>query len=229
MKPYFLIPLFFQKLVWVPVRLTFYLFIRMKVEGLENLHGLDRRVIFAANHPCELDPAFIPAAIPFWSRFSPIFGASREKSYYAKLGWRRHFYGRWFFVMWGGSPVYAGLHNYEQSVRNHIRLIQDRATLVIFPEGGISRDGLIHPAKGGIAFLAERVNCPIIPIGISGAVGLNFKDFFLRRRKVVVRFGSVITQQEIKDNVPRPANFSPSIYRVEADYVMRKVGELIGG
>jgi 1-acyl-sn-glycerol-3-phosphate acyltransferase len=228
MKYYFLIPLFFQKLVWVPVRLSLWFFCRLKVIGLENLEGLRAPVIFAPNHTHELDPALLPASLPFWSRFSPVIGASREKEFYASLGWRRHFYGRWFFIIWGGYPVFAGLRDYEKAVANHIRLINLESTLCIFPEGAKSYDGTIQHAKGGIAYMAERTDCPIIPVGISGMYGMTMMDFLLRRHSVVVHFGPALFQKDIKEAVPRKSPGDPSIYKDEANFVMEKVGELVG-
>lgn len=227
MKSYTFLPLFFQKIFWLPVRLAFIIFADLEVKGLENLKGLDKNVIFTPNHPSEIDPAFLPAALPFWSPFSPIFGASREKAFYQSIGWRRHIYGRWFFKIWGGYPVYTGLHDYEKSLINHIRLIQQGATLCVFPEGAKSPQNSIGPAKGGATFLAERTNTLIIPVAISGVQNVTLKDFFLRKRKFVVHFGPAITQAEIKENIPRGINFDPSIYKKEANYVMKKVGDLM--
>ena len=47
------------------------LFVRLEVRGLENLKGIETNVIFAANHPSELDPFLIPASKPSisWPRY----------------------------------------------------------------------------------------------------------------------------------------------------------------
>ncbi|MDE2188208.1 MAG: hypothetical protein KGJ35_00560, partial [Patescibacteria group bacterium] len=81
MKLYFLSPLILQKIIWIPTNIILRFFCHLQVRGLENLKGIGRNAIFASNHASELDPFFIPASLPFFSRFSPIFYASREKAF----------------------------------------------------------------------------------------------------------------------------------------------------
>jgi 1-acyl-sn-glycerol-3-phosphate acyltransferase len=41
--------------------------------------------------------------------------------------------------------------------------------VLIFPEGERTHDGTVQPLKAGVSLLIKRVNCPIVPVGISGA------------------------------------------------------------
>ncbi|HEY5232443.1 MAG TPA: hypothetical protein VIK35_02770, partial [Verrucomicrobiae bacterium] len=112
MRFYFISPLLLQKLIWIPTRSILWFFGRLEVRGLENLNGIKTPVIFAPNHPSELDPFLVPASLPFWSRFSPLFYTTREKSFYDTVGWRRHLFGGLFINLWGGYPVSVGLRDY---------------------------------------------------------------------------------------------------------------------
>src|ERR1051325_4538125 len=119
MRWYFLRPLLLQKLIWVPTRGILGFFGRFEVYGLENLHKVGSNAIFACNHTSELDPILLPAAIPFWSHFSPIFYTSRGRKFYVNSGWRQHFYGGILFKMWGAFPIFSGLRDYEKSLCHH--------------------------------------------------------------------------------------------------------------
>lgn len=189
MKLYFLSPLFLQKLIWIPTNIILRFLGRLEVRGLENLKGLEAPAIFACNHTSELDPFFVPASLPFFSRFSPIFYTSRERDFYIYSSWRKHFYGGAFFKAWGSYPVYAGLHDYEKSLKHHTQIILDGGSVCIFPEGRTTKDGKIQPAKGGVGYLAYATDTPIVPVRIQGVYRFSLKDFLLRRRHLSVTYG----------------------------------------
>jgi 1-acyl-sn-glycerol-3-phosphate acyltransferase len=228
MKLYFLAPLFFQKLIWIPTRLIFIIFGHIKIYGLENLKGVNNSVIFATNHLSEIDPFVVPASLPFWSRYLPLFYVTRERSFYVEHGWRKYLFGGWFINAWGGYIAQAGLHDYEKSLVDHISIAHDGGSFCIYPEGGITRDGTIQldKAKGGIAYLAERGDCTIVPVSISGIYKTPFIDFFLGKRKIIVRFGLPITQEELQNNVPKNPGSEIQVYKDQAKYVIEKIIEL---
>ncbi|MDP9463583.1 MAG: 1-acyl-sn-glycerol-3-phosphate acyltransferase [Actinomycetota bacterium] len=47
-------------------------------------------------------------------------------------------------------------------------VLRDGALLCVFPEGSRSRDGRLHRGYSGAARLALTVDCPILPVGITG-------------------------------------------------------------
>ena len=47
-------------------------------------------------------------------------------------------------------------------------VLREGALLCVFPEGSRSRDGLLHRGYSGAARLAMTVDCPILPVGITG-------------------------------------------------------------
>ena len=191
-KWYFYSPLILQKLIWVPTRSILSFFGHFEVTGLEHVESLKTHVIFACNHSSEIDPILIPAALPFWSRQSPMFYVSREKRFYGGSGWRRHFYGGKFFEAWGSYQVFVDLRDYEKALVNHLGIVRDGGSLCIFPEGRTTPNGIIQQAKGGVAYLAYTTKTPIIPVYIGGVFKLSFKDFLLRKKKITVRFGAPI-------------------------------------
>ncbi len=226
MKWYFFIPLFLQKFIWIPTRLIFHFFGHLQVRGLENLERVNGNVIFAANHASEVDPFLVPCSLPFWSRFSPLFYITREKSFYNTNGWRRHLFGGFFINAWGGYGAKTGLKDYGQSLFVHRGILNDGGSFCIFPEGGITSDGTLQKGKGGIAYLAEYADIPIIPVAFSGTYRTYAKDFFLRRRKIIVQFGEPIFQEELKQKIDR-SKLGAAVYKDEANYIVSKIGELI--
>lgn len=227
MNFFYISPLILQKIIWIQTRIILSFFTNFKVEGLENLKGIEGNAIFASNHSSELDPILLPASLPFWSHFSPIFYASLSKSRYVNSGWRQYFYGGTFFKLWGAHPIYTGLKDYEKSLVNHTRLLMENKNLFVFPEGRMTLDGNIQPARGGIAYLAEHTDRPIVPIAIFGVYNMSNKDFFFRKRHIIVRFGKPIYKKELREHVARTLEIGGNVYKEEAQYVMEKIKELL--
>ena len=217
---YVLSPLILQKIIWIPTRLLLKFFGHLEVSGLENLCDVKTNVIFACNHSSESDPIMVPASLGFFSRFSPIFYTSREESFYANCGWRRHFYGGLLFEIWGAYQVFPGHGDYAKGLVNHLRIVgssRNDGNVCFFPEGGTTKDGNLRPAKGGIAFLAEQTGRPIVPVSISGVFRISLKDFLLRRRHLKVHFGKPVYAQELMAD--------GSDYKAASQKVMDVIGD----
>jgi 1-acyl-sn-glycerol-3-phosphate acyltransferase len=79
----------------------------------------------------------------------------------------------WVVRRMGGFPV-DPQHPAITTLRHTVELMQNQEMLVIYPEGGIYRDGKLHPLKPGIARLAlsaelshPGLGVKIIPIGLN--------------------------------------------------------------
>jgi 1-acyl-sn-glycerol-3-phosphate acyltransferase len=78
----------------------------------------------------------------------------------------------WFIRHLGGFAV-DPQHPSISTLRHGVTLLQQRKTLVIFPEGDIYRDGEVHPLKSGVARMAlsaesshPGLGVKILPVGI---------------------------------------------------------------
>lgn len=225
MRLYEISPLILQKLIWVPTRLMLKFFGHLEISGMENLTDLKTNAIFACNHSSELDPFFVPASLGFLSSHSPLFYTTREKRFYDTSGWRQIFYGGTLFKMIGGSPVFVGLRDYEKSLSKHISLLKCGKNLCVFPEGGITPDGTIQVAKGGIAYLSETTSKPIIPVSISGTYRTNIKNLLLRQRNFKVHFGAPVYAKDLLSNKITPAASTGDAYKAAAQIVMNRIGD----
>ena len=219
-------PWFLQNLIWLPTQFFLRLFGHFRVYGKENLRGVKGAVIFASNHTSELDPILIPAALPWFSRFSPMFYVSREKNFYnTRRILKRLFYGGFFFELWGAYQTEAGLHNYDISLRNHLRILKNGHSISIFPEGDKSFDGKLHEFKGGAAFLSHKTGAPIVPVAVSGTFQTTLGDFFFFKKRITLVFGKPIYPDELFSG---KTEIVPHDYKLAMDsVVMPRVAEML--
>lgn len=219
-------PLVLQTLIWIPVRILFSIFLRLRVRGIENLNGLPSHTIFAANHSSELDAVIIPASLPLFSRFLPHYSLFREHKFYSSLGTHaRLFYRPALLKIIGGVRVYSGKRNYERSLRDVVKILTEKrnGSFSMFPEGNMTRTGALGSTHGGVAFLVDRTKAPVVPVAINGLVCMKVSDFFLRRRNVSITFGKPITA----DALFIECYYTPLEYKQVAETIMGRVASLL--
>lgn len=116
----------------------------------------DGGAILCPNHASYLDPAFVQLTMR--RRLTFIM----TNDFYAIPA------GRWFFRLVGAVPVGRGRLG-RQGLRRAMALVKRGHTIVLFPEGSLSRDGHQKRAQRGIGRIARRTGAPVIPVGIAGA------------------------------------------------------------
>jgi 1-acyl-sn-glycerol-3-phosphate acyltransferase len=138
-------------------------------------------VIFAPNHASYLDPIFFQAAVPRPIRFMMTEGIYRIRAF------------RWLFELWDTIPVPDGDAVKVGAMKEALRVVRSGRPLVIFPEGGISRNGLLQAGQPGVAALMARARVPVIPVAILGTHEvLPYHANFPRAHRVKIRFGAPI-------------------------------------
>ncbi|MEK7644857.1 MAG: lysophospholipid acyltransferase family protein [Patescibacteria group bacterium] len=239
------IPVLLQAIIYVFALVVFKLFCRIRYEGVEQLLAFQKAqkaagktvaLIFAPNHSSEWDGPLVRVGLPFFWRFSPMYYVSQKKDFYDASGWRRYLYGGILFNLAGAYPVYSGHHDYAYSLQNFIALAQRGRCVCIFPEGIRTANGKIGPARGGVAFLSHAAQAPVVPVAMKGLVNLTAADFFLRRRTVVIRYGTPMLPKEVVSPVsPTQApqlgkgSVGPTVddFHAGANKVMGRVGEML--
>ena len=159
---------------------------RIRVEGLEKLEK-DAAYVLVANHSSYMDTPVV-LQIPLQIRF------------FAKRGLFR-------IPLLGGHLRRAGhlpvvRENPRASLKSlteGARLVRERGvSVVLFPEGGRSPDGL-REFKEGAAYLAIKAGVPAVPIGIIGTRQvLPMGSFHVRPHAVTVRIGDPISTEGMK-------------------------------
>jgi len=161
------------------VRLPIRIAVRARVLG-EGRAPLRGGLIVAANHASFADPVVLQSYLPRHLTY-----LMTERLY--------HLPGlHWFFRFWGVLSVKEDGLN-KGPLRAAERVLASGGAVGIFPEGGISRDGLVHDARPGIAALARRAGVPILPVGLAGIERLLPPDTWrLHPSRVALCMGDLI-------------------------------------
>ena len=170
---------------------------------------VENNLIFAGNHTSEIDPLVVPGSLPFFSRFSPVCYLAVENKHFhgnRKFSWRRFFYGGLIFRALGSFPVVPNQGDYEKAMKKHIEIVRNGGVMFVFPEGGITPDGTIQNAHGGVAYLSYVTGRPIVPVKIDGLYGQKARDFCRRRVKAKLTFGEPIYIQSSTPDFKTLAN-----------------------
>ena len=131
--------------------------IRVNVIGRENVL-MNRPQIFMANHQSDFDILIVLAYIPGQFRWIvkkelfkiPIFGKAMKSAGYVEIDRQNH------------EKAMKSLEEAAQKIR-------EGKSVMTFPEGTRSKDGIIKPFKQGLFHLAIQASVPIVPISIIGA------------------------------------------------------------
>ncbi|WP_448562302.1 lysophospholipid acyltransferase family protein [Trichothermofontia sp.] len=117
---------------------------KIQVSGIENIPPKGP-VILAPTHRSRWDGIVVPYAVGQAT-------TGRTLRFMVTADEVRGVQG-WFIRQTGGFPVDTRKPGVS-SLRQGIEILQQQDILVIFPEGGIFRDGQVHPLKPGLARLA---------------------------------------------------------------------------
>ncbi len=148
-------------------------------------------LLLISNHISALDPLIMSAACEKPLRF---LVAKEEFE-------RRTF--NWLLKDAGCIPVDRG-GRVEKAFREAIRRLENGEVVALFPHGGMHLDSDPHkPLKRGVFKLAEMMNCPILPVRLTGIrfPGSTIRSLILPGRvklKVlnIIPAGSHLTQQQ---------------------------------
>jgi len=139
-------------------------YFRIRVIGQEHLPR-SGAVILAPTHRSRWDALLVPYA-------AGRFATGRDIHFMVTSDEVKGIQG-WLIRRLGGFPV-----NLRQpaisSLRHGLEVLQERKMMVIFPEGGIFRDGQLHALKPGLARLALQaeasqpdLNIQIVPMHLT--------------------------------------------------------------
>ena len=142
-----------KSVVWTQTRVT--------VVGREALEDLTDPFIVVANHSSHLDAPLITGALP--RARARYLAAGAAADYFFDVAWRRALTALFFNafpVDRSGSGARSGLAK---------ELLGRGVPLLIFPQGGRSKDNTIGPFKPGAATLSAMTGAPCVPVAIVGA------------------------------------------------------------
>jgi len=142
-----------KPLVWRLVRVT--------TKGEEDIASLDAPFIVVANHSSHLDAPLIIGALPY--RLARYLAAGAAADYFFDVQWRK-----WLTTLFFNA--FAIERNSEGKRGGSSKALLERdVPLLIFPEGGRSKTGVMGKFKPGAAALAINTKVPCLPLALVGA------------------------------------------------------------
>ncbi|RTL92275.1 MAG: acyl-[ACP]--phospholipid O-acyltransferase, partial [Hyphomicrobiales bacterium] len=196
------------------VSILFRAFLRLEVEGLDNLKAAGKAPILALNHVSFLDG---PLALTLTDE-EPVFAIDYT---IAQAWWMKP-----FMKLARALPLNPAK---PMSTRTLIKIVQGGDPLVIFPEGRITVTGGLMKVYDGAAMVADKTGSMVVPVRIEGLEKSYFSRLssqHVRRRlfpKVKVTILEPVkleVQQELRGRQRRAAAGS-ALYQVMSDLVFR--------
>lgn len=156
----------------------------VKITGADS-HTVDnsRPRVYAVTHASALDIPILYVYLPF--QFRIIFKS--ELLGYPFIGWHLKRSGQ---VCINQQNPAASIG----AVKSALRTLRQGMPLVIFPEGGRTRDGQIQPFLPGAFFLAIKAQADIVPIALVGTFELlPMNTYHIKCQPLEMRIGKVIS------------------------------------
>jgi len=167
-------------------------FVKLEVRGITELKNLAGPVFFVSNHLSYLDQPAVMFALPRKIRYKT-----------ATAAWEEFFFGEYHGVnkilrrlSYEYGTVLFNLFPLPQSqgfsgtLKYMGKLADAGINILIFPEGGHSRDGKMQPFQLGLGIMVKELGIPVVPIKISGTDQvLPHEANFPKQGKVTVTFG----------------------------------------
>ncbi|MDR2140411.1 MAG: MFS transporter [Deltaproteobacteria bacterium] len=138
---------------------------RPEIKGLEHLRGQEP-VLIIPNHVSFLDVAILTAFLP------------RRLAFAIDVNWSKVWWVRLITHFFETIPINPAA---PMTIRELIGAVKNGQTLVIFPEGSLTRTGTIMKIHHGPGLIAAKCQVPVVPIIFQG---LEF-TWFGRMRKIL--------------------------------------------
>lgn len=168
----------------------------------------DGPLLIAANHVSYFDPPLV--AISF----------KQDIHFLARNTLYSNAFARWLFPRLNVIPV-----DQEKAevapLKTVIRLLKEKKRVLVFPEGGRSRDGKLQPAQGGAGFIVAKTGAPVVPMRIFGAhEALPPGEKKIKRRKITVVVGNVMHFS------PEELTGGKAAYQAISERIMAEIAKL---
>jgi len=196
------------------------LFLRLEVQGLEEIKKLERPFLICPNHQSFLDPFVLSSNYPF-ALFRNIFHVGASEFFSNALM-------RFIAKMLNVVPVNPDTELMRAMKAGAIGLKHGKV-LNIYPEGERAFDGDLHQFKKGAAILATELGLPIVPVALDGLHKVwARKSSRIRLAKVKIKIGKPFYANDILPNgLKDDAMTDEKRYEIVTSYLKARVAEMI--
>jgi 1-acyl-sn-glycerol-3-phosphate acyltransferase len=142
----------------------FRFYIRLKIVGdFHEIYKKYPRLILISNHASHLDAVSIAAAVPFLYWKDLFITAAKDY-------WFRNSIFQFFSKHCLGAIPIDRQDKKSEAIKLCMTLLEslERIWLILFPEGGRSKDGTLQPFKRGVSLFAQRTNTPVLFLYLEG-------------------------------------------------------------
>jgi 1-acyl-sn-glycerol-3-phosphate acyltransferase len=177
--------------------------VKVEVRGAENINAASPR-IYMSNHQSYFDIFTLLAALPVSFKFI----LKQELMKIPLLGW----------AMKGARYISIDREDGRKaiiSINNAAEKIKNGASVLIFPEGTRSEDGIVGEFKKGGFLLAMKSGCDVVPVAISGS------------RNVVPKGSRKVNKGTIFLNIGKPIPLAECSKREMNQFIERVRDEVV--
>ena len=172
---------FFYFMTWMVHWLIFSLFVRIRVEGSENIPKKGR-FILAGNHQNFFDGFLLTYTVGPFRKISFIIAKRAVRLKLMRLLAR----------LIGSVLIGNQLEEYQRSLKRLNKILSHGGPVGIFPEGDVSKNIVPRKFKGGVAKLSLDSKTKVIPAYLSGTYNLRYFKNWLKRPEILIRIGKSI-------------------------------------
>ncbi|MEE2947038.1 MAG: lysophospholipid acyltransferase family protein [Verrucomicrobiota bacterium] len=200
-------------LAWSVSRLVFRNLFRCRVYHPERV-PLKGPVILAANHESYLDP--------------PLIGSSllRPVNYLARANLFSNRLSGPFLRGLNSVPVDRGGGG-AKGLKNILERLLNGDSILIFPEGTRTHDGMIQPAQAGIGLTILKSHAPVVPVRVWAYNAYGRHRRVPRVGMITVKFGHPMPFDEVREKAKAcPREDWRALYQQVTDDTMAAISSL---
>jgi acyl-[acyl-carrier-protein]-phospholipid O-acyltransferase/long-chain-fatty-acid--[acyl-carrier-protein] ligase len=141
----------------------------------------------------------------------------------------------WFLRLFDAVPISPS--RAKEAIRTAADAVKEGSVVCIFPEGQLTRTGMLTELKKGFELIARLAQCPVLPVYMDSLWGsiFSFERFRYFKKKpkqfpypVTVNFGPVIPMEQVAGDTVRAAILDLSVDAFAArDNFRRSLGQSI--
>ena len=179
--------------------------VRIVEKGMEQAPK-DGRFLLVCNHLHEIDPVVLLRAFP---KSCLAFISKREVD-------NMFLVGKFLHKMLGQPINRENDREALKTILNCIKILdEDKASVAVFPEGGIRGGHVLHPLRNGVFKIAQRAKVPVVVCTLRGTHTVLKNALKLRPSQVEMRLVGVIGVDAIKGKTA--VQIGDMVYKMMAD------------